>query len=252
MDNQGAPEGTGNSGRTEGLDLRLHVLPVVFLTVVFFLNFISRVILSPLVPSVEADLGLGHGAVGSFFLFITAGYFVSLLGSGFISSRITHCSTIILSLAAVGCAMILVSFAGSARTIALGMFCIGLATGFYLPSGIAAITDLVHPSRWGKALAIHEFAPNMAFLMAPLVAGGAFGFFIMARGDGGNRWCRSPGVCFLRSCLPGGGFLRSEAGPALRPRALQGPLISDYHRPLFSGDWEHDRRVLYAPALSRR
>ena len=177
MDNQATPEGTGNSGQKEGLDLRLHVMPVIFLTVVFFLNFISRVILSPLMPSIEADLGLGHGAAGSFFLFITIGYFVSLVGSGFISSRITHCSTIILSLAAVGFVMILVSFAGSARTIALGMFLIGLATGFYLPSGIAAITDLVHPSRWGKALAIHEFAPNMAFLMAPLMAEALLVFF---------------------------------------------------------------------------
>ncbi|MDO9514888.1 MAG: hypothetical protein Q7J01_02140, partial [Syntrophales bacterium] len=86
MDNQVAPEGTGDSGQNEGLDLRLHVLPVVFLTVVFFLNFISRVILSPLMPSIEADLGLGHGAAGSFFLFITAGYFISIAGSGFISS----------------------------------------------------------------------------------------------------------------------------------------------------------------------
>jgi len=204
MDNQAAPNSAGDKGQGEGLDLRLPVMPVIFLTVVFFLNFISRVILSPLVPSVEADLGLGHGAVGSFFLFITAGYFVSLLGSGFISSRITHCSTIILSLAAVGCAMMLVSLAGSASTIALGMFCIGLATGFYLPSGIAAITDLVHPSRWGKALAIHEFAPNMAFLMAPLVAEVLLVFFswrgvMAAIGAGAFLVC----VLFVRVCRVG-------------------------------------------------
>ena len=171
------PDDGEKSGRAEGMDLRLHVMPVIFLTVVFFLNFISRIILSPLMPSVEADLGLGHGAAGSLFLLITAGYFVSLVGSGFISSRITHCSTILLSLVAVGCAMLLVSFAGSAQTIALGMFAIGLATGFYLPSGIAAITDLVHPSRWGRALAIHELAPNMAFLLAPLVAEALLVFF---------------------------------------------------------------------------
>ncbi|MDD5723524.1 MAG: MFS transporter [Syntrophales bacterium] len=177
MDNRAKPEGRGDSERTEGLDLRLPFLPVILLTGVFFLNFISRIILSPLMPSIEADLGLGHGAAGSFFLFITIGYFVSLVGSGFISSRITHCSTVILSLAAIGFVMILLSFAGSVQAIALGMFFVGLATGFYLPSGIAAITDLVHPSRWGKALAIHEFAPNMAFLLAPLIAEALLLFF---------------------------------------------------------------------------
>ena len=170
-------QGTGNNGRTGGGDPRLHMMPVVFLTVIFFLNFISRVILSPLMPSIEVDLGLGHGTAGSLFLFITIGYFVSLVGSGFISSRITHGSTIILSLVVIGCVMLLVSLAGSVQTIALGMFLVGLATGFYLPSGIAAITDLVHPSRWGRALAIHELAPNMAFLMAPLVAEALLVFF---------------------------------------------------------------------------
>jgi NNP family nitrate/nitrite transporter-like MFS transporter len=173
MDDQ-PTEGNGQKGR---IDSRLYVMPVIFVTVIFFLNFMSRIILSPLVPAVEADLGLSHGAAGSMFLLITAGYFFSLVGSGFISSRITHRSTIILSSVAFGCVMLLVSLAGSARTVALGMLLIGLATGFYLPSGIAAVTGLVHPSRWGRALAIHELAPNMSFLMAPLVAEALLVFF---------------------------------------------------------------------------
>ena len=161
---------TEDSEQQEDLHTHSYVMPVIFLTGVFCINFISRIILSPLVPAVEGDLGLSHGAVGSFFLLITAGYFVSLVGSGFISSRISHRSTIILSSVSLGCVMGLVSLAGSANAIALGMFTVGLVTGFYLPSGIAAITDLVHPSRWGRALAIHELAPNIAFLTAPLIA----------------------------------------------------------------------------------
>ncbi len=170
MQDKGISEERGDNVPNTGSGTGMSMLPVVFLTAVFFLNFISRVILSPLMPSVEADLGLGHGMAGSFFLLITAGYFVSLVGSGFISSRITHRTTIVLSMFSVAVVMLLVSLADSSPTIALGMFMIGLATGFYLPSGIAAITDIVHPSRWGKALAIHEFAPNMSFLLAPLIA----------------------------------------------------------------------------------
>jgi len=166
MDEQKAED----SDQKEGMNPHSYVMPVVFLTCVFCINFISRIILSPLVPAVEADLSLSHGAVGSFFLLITAGYFVSLVGSGFISSRISHRATIILSSISLGCVMGLVSLAGSANTIAVGMFGIGLVTGFYLPSGIATVTDLAHPSRWGRALAIHELAPNVAFLMAPLIA----------------------------------------------------------------------------------
>jgi NNP family nitrate/nitrite transporter-like MFS transporter len=177
MEERVAPEiGEGN-GRAEGLDLRLHVVPVVFLTSVFFINFVSRVILSPLMPSIEADLGLGHGAAGSFFLFITIGYFISLVMSGFVSSRITHSSTIVLSMVSTGVVMMLTSLAGSAWAVASGMLFVGLAAGLYLPSGIASITEIVHPSRWGKAFAIHEFAPNMAFLSAPLIAEALLLFF---------------------------------------------------------------------------
>ena len=195
---------TEDSEQQEGLNPHSYVMPVVFLTGVFCINFISRIILSPLVPAVEADLGIGHGAVGSFFLLITAGYFVSLVGSGFISSWISHRLTIVLSSVSLGCVLGLVSLAGSADVIALGMFCIGLATGFYLPSGIAAITDLVHPGRWGRALAIHELAPNMAFLMAPLIAEVLLIFFswrgvIAAIGIGALLM----GVFFSRVCRAG-------------------------------------------------
>jgi len=170
MDNEQSAVMTENSNQIEEVDRQPYVLPVVILTAVFFLNFLSRIILSPLVPAVESDLGLSHGTVGSFFLLITAGYFVSLIGSGFISSRINHRWTIALSLAMLGCGLIFVSRAASTGMIALGMFAIGLFTGFYLPSGIAAVTSLVHPTRWGRALAIHELAPSLGFLMAPLLA----------------------------------------------------------------------------------
>ena len=62
--------------------------PLLFLTAIFFLNFISRIILAPLMPAIEKDLGISHGEAGSLFLLISAGYFTALLGSGFFSSRL--------------------------------------------------------------------------------------------------------------------------------------------------------------------
>ena len=170
MDNEQSSVVTEKIDQIEGLELQPYLMPVVILTAVFFLNFLSRIILSPLVPAVESDLGLSHGTVGSFFLLITAGYCVSLICSGFISYIINHRWMITLSLAMLGCGLLLLSRAATTGTIALGMFAIGLFTGFYLPSAIAAVTSLVHPTRWGRALAIHELAPGLAFLMAPLVA----------------------------------------------------------------------------------
>jgi NNP family nitrate/nitrite transporter-like MFS transporter len=54
--------------------------------------------------------------------------------------------------------------------IRIGPFLIGPSTGLYLPSAIAAITGFVSPRHWGKAIAIHEAAPNLAFVLAPLFA----------------------------------------------------------------------------------
>jgi NNP family nitrate/nitrite transporter-like MFS transporter len=52
----------------------------------------------------------------------------------------------------------------------LGLFVLGLASGFYMPSAIATITSLIHRRHWGKAIAIHELAPNLAFFLGPFVA----------------------------------------------------------------------------------
>jgi NNP family nitrate/nitrite transporter-like MFS transporter len=45
-----------------------------------------------------------------------------------------------------------------------------MAAGLYLPSGIATLTHLIESRQWGKAIAIHEIAPNLSFVAAPLVA----------------------------------------------------------------------------------
>jgi NNP family nitrate/nitrite transporter-like MFS transporter len=116
------------------------------------------------------DLGVSHGTAGSLFLLISLGYFVTLMGSGFFSSRLMHRRTIILSASAVGMALLVISISSSLWGIRLGLLLLGVAAGLYLPSGIAALTALINPKHWGKAIAIHELAPNLSFVAAPLVS----------------------------------------------------------------------------------
>ena len=133
--------------------------------------------LAPLMPIIEKDLGVGHGEAGSLFLLISAGYFISLLGAGFLSSRLTHRRTVILSSTAVGLALIGISVSNSQWAIRLGLFMLGVAAGIYLPSGIATLTSLITARHWGKGIAIHELAPNLSFIAAPLVAEGLLLWF---------------------------------------------------------------------------
>ena len=150
--------------------LRSQLGPLLFLTAIFFLGFLSRIILAPLMPTIEKDLALSHSEAGSLFLFISAGYFVSLVSSGFISSRLMHRRTIMMSAAAVGMALFGTSLCVGLWGVRLGLFTLGLAAGLYLPSGMATLTSIVDSRHWGKAIAIHELAPNLSFVAAPLVA----------------------------------------------------------------------------------
>ncbi|HEY7322348.1 MAG TPA: MFS transporter [Candidatus Binatia bacterium] len=144
--------------------------PVVFLTVLFFINFIARIILSPLLPTIEGDLEISHGQAGSFFFLISAGYVMGLLGSGLVASRSTHRITIVISTTGVGFALLGVSLVNSVWAMRVGLWGLGFAGGLYIPSAIATITSLIERCHWGKAIAVHELAPNLAFFAGPFVA----------------------------------------------------------------------------------
>ena len=144
--------------------------PVFFLVAIFLLNFISRIIFSPLLPTIEKELEIGHGQAGFFFFLISAGYLSGLLSSGFLSSHSSHRLTILVSGTSVGAALLLLSASSSLGTMRAGLFALGLAAGLYMPSAIATITALVDQRHWGKAIAIHELAPNLAFFTGPFVA----------------------------------------------------------------------------------
>lgn len=46
----------------------------VFLAWLFYLGFVARVLFAPLMPDIEADLGITHSQAGSLFLSVSIGY----------------------------------------------------------------------------------------------------------------------------------------------------------------------------------
>jgi MFS family permease len=116
------------------------------------------------------DLGLTHGAAGSLFLLISLGYFIVLLGSGFVAARLTHKRTIVLSSLVLGVALLGTCFGRGLWGMRLGLLALGMGAGLYLPSGMATITSLFSTRHWGKAIAVHELAPNLSFVAAPILS----------------------------------------------------------------------------------
>lgn len=165
-----SPAGADAAAVDDGESFRSCLGRLFLLTLLFFMNFMARIVQAPLMPAIEKDLHITHAEAGSLFFILSVGYFIALMGSGFVSARITHRRTMVLSIACTGMALIATAASESLWGLRAGLFLIGLSTGIYLPSAIAAITGFVSPRHWGKAIAIHEVAPSLAFVLAPLFA----------------------------------------------------------------------------------
>lgn len=149
----------------------MQALPAVLLVVsIFFLNFLSRIILTPVMPVVEVELGFSHADAGSVFFCLGVGNGLGLFLNGFLSREMGHRRTAGWSAIIIGTVALTASQAWSFHSLQLAILLLGVAAGLYLPSGIAAVTSLVRKEDWGKALALHEMAPNTAFVVAPLLA----------------------------------------------------------------------------------
>lgn len=142
---------------------------LIFLTCIFYLNFLSRIIIAPLLPFLERSMALTHAQSSSFFMFLSAGYFIAILGSGFVSARTGHRNTISLSAMLIACSVFMTSFASSLLEMRAGFFCMGFSAGLYLPSAIAVISAECPQNIWGRAFSVHELAPNLAFISAPFI-----------------------------------------------------------------------------------
>lgn len=146
-----------------------NVRMLLILLSVLFLSMLSRLIFSPLLVFIQKDLSLTGGQAGSLFLLITAGYSPGMLFSGFVSARLRHRGTIVLSLVLVAAGTFIAALSNTYLHLSIGVWILGVGTGMYPPSGIASITMAVSEEKAGKALAVHELGPALAFVMAPLL-----------------------------------------------------------------------------------
>ncbi|MBN2437319.1 MAG: MFS transporter [Deltaproteobacteria bacterium] len=182
---------------------KTRIFLLTLLTGIFLLNFLSRVVLAPLLPVIEKELGIGHAAAGGFFMLIATGYAAGLFGSGFVSSRLTHRRTIAWSAVACGCFLLLIAASHSLWAIRLGLILLGVSSGIYLPSGMTTITASIPAVHWGKAIAVHELAPVFAYILAPFVVEGVLVFW---------PWQAALAVIGVASAILGLTFLRFGPG----------------------------------------
>lgn len=162
------------SSRTTRSDCSLpmnEALPhLLLLTVIFFITFMARIILAPLLPAIQAELAIGHSSAGNLFFILSGGYCLSLLSTSYLTGRFQHRTLILASTIGLALALFTATTVETESGLRATAFLLGLAAGLYLPSGISAVTHLTCAPHWGRALAIHELAPNLSFILAPLAA----------------------------------------------------------------------------------
>ncbi len=163
-------ENITKSFNSQGTELAKNLSPVMFLTFIFFLSFVGRQLAGPLLPAIEEELGLSHTQSGMFILLIGSGFCLSQLGAAFLAAKWGYRHCILLSLWGSAIAALLIGYMQSVWLLYPGFFFLGMAGGLYVPSGISLITVLVHPKDWGKAISIHELAPNLALILVPFLA----------------------------------------------------------------------------------
>jgi MFS transporter, NNP family, nitrate/nitrite transporter len=146
------------------------IASVLLLMVLFYFNFLPRLIMAPLMVTVEHELHFGHDDSGKIFLLISTGYCISLFFSGFLSSKISHRKTIFLSSCAVGFVLLIISITHYLPLIKFELFLLGVAAGPYFPSGITTVPTLVNLKHQGKAISLHELAVPLSFVTAPIIA----------------------------------------------------------------------------------
>ncbi|MBW2451526.1 MAG: MFS transporter [Deltaproteobacteria bacterium] len=144
------------------------LVPLLFITLLFYLNFVARILLSPLAPVMEMELGYSHAGTGSLFLITSLGYFFGLFASGVISSRWTFTQTIQVSVSGFGLCLISIAFSSYYWQVGILVAVLGFMAGLYLPAGMAKLTELIPSAHWGRGLAVHELGPNFALFLAPL------------------------------------------------------------------------------------
>ncbi|MGM0432055.1 MAG: MFS transporter [Spirochaetota bacterium] len=144
--------------------------PLLFIVFIFFFNTFSRSLLSPLLLDIETEFSISHTRSSQLFLFISLGHSTMMLFSGFVSSKIMHKGTIVLSSFGIAAGLFLIAVTPQMWMLQVLLVFLGLSAGLYPPSGMSAVTEMIRKEDWQKALSLHELGPHFAMAAVPLFA----------------------------------------------------------------------------------
>jgi NNP family nitrate/nitrite transporter-like MFS transporter len=148
----------------------MRLWPLFVFWCLWFLNYCSRTILSPLLPVIEDSLSLSHGRAGGLVSSLSIGYGISLFFAGRLASSWGHKRTVVFGFVAAGVALSLLQWADTYFALSVIFLLMGLTLGNYIPSILPILTEMVDQKHWGRAIALHDSGASFAMFAAPLLA----------------------------------------------------------------------------------
>jgi MFS family permease len=144
-------------------------LPLFIFWGLWFLNFSTRAIFSPLLPLIEDSLSISHGEAGGLFTSLAMGYSLTLLLAGRFASVWGYRRTVVCGFVGTGLVFLGLQWAESYLTFHILFFLLGIATGTYIPSILPIITETYESRHWGKAIGIHDSAASLSIFSIPIL-----------------------------------------------------------------------------------
>ena len=142
---------------------------LIFITFASFLNIMARIIFPPMTPYICEEMNLCHADTGNLFFILSVGFAITLFGSQFLSSWMSHKKTVIFSLVSTGCALMVASYTETLQLFRLALFVVGLCSGLFIPSAVAMLREGVAREHLGKAFGIFATAQSVAFILSPIL-----------------------------------------------------------------------------------
>ena len=143
----------------------------------WFLNFSTRTIISPLLPVIEDELALSHAVAGGLFLFLSIGYTISVSLSGLLSYRIGQKKMILLGFMILATALFCLKYVSLYSSFALFCLFIGIGSGVYMPCAVPLLTSVFERANWGKVISFHHTAGSFSTFAIPLLTAFGLRFF---------------------------------------------------------------------------
>jgi NNP family nitrate/nitrite transporter-like MFS transporter len=154
------------------------LLPLFVFWGLWYLNFSTRAIFSPILPLIEDTLSLSHGEAGGLFTSLAIGYSLMLLISGRFAATWSYKRTVVSGFMGIGLVFLGFQWVESYLAFHALFFLLGIASGTYIPSILPIITETYESRHWGKVLGIHDSAASLSILSIPILV--AFGLHFLS------------------------------------------------------------------------